>query len=202
MRSGMIRRKGGSLVITTTGRTASEFFLSEEEAAFMIRSIKRGSPPLDTVVATSTFERVYVSEKLQKNMERSFRRQTSIRFFDSEVLNLLSRPKGVFSEWFKEAIARITLDLLRCGCRDSPHCECPARKLSAIILRLRISGLSPEAISNEVMGRYGIEAYPGDVLEYLNDTARLSEALCRLCEILNRQKLAEQSHELYLKIIG
>jgi len=201
-RSGMIRRKEGSLVITAIGRTASEFFLAEEEAAFMIRSVKKGSPPLDTVVATSSFDRVYLSEKLQKNIERSFRRQTSIRFFDSEVLNLLSRPKGVFSEWFREAIGRITLDLLACGCRDSPHCQCPPRKLSAMILRLRTSGLSPEAISNEIMERYGIEAYPGDVLEYLNDAARLSEALCRLSEILDRRRLADKSHELYLKIVG
>ncbi len=202
VRSGMVRKRGGFLVITSIGRTASEFFLSEEEVAFMVRAVKKGSPPLSTVVATSAFDRVYVSEKLQKNMERSFKRETSSRFFDSEVLDLLSRPKGVFSDWFKEAIGRITLDILACDCRDSPHCECPPRKLSAIILQLRISGRSPEAISNEIMERYGIEVYPGDVLEYLNDAARLSEALCRLCDVLNRPKLADRSHELYLKIVG
>ena len=202
LRTGMLRRKGRSLVITPIGRIASSFFLSGEESSYMIKSIKKGLPALIIVIGTRAFDRVYLSEKLQKQIERSSRRKTSIRFFDSDVLEILAHPRRVSSPWFRDIIGRITTDLLRCRCKGSPHCDCPPRKLSEIILQLRISGLNPEKISAEVYKRYGIEAYPGDVLEYLNNAVRLSEAVSRFSDVLKRQKLANDSHELCAKIIG
>ncbi len=202
LRRGMVLKKGSSYVVTPTGRITSSFFLSPEQSAFMVKSVKKGLPPRAIVVGSTQFERAYLSEKLQKQLERSSRRHTSVRFFDSEVLDLLSRPRRITSHWFREVVGRITSNLLRCRCKGSPHCDCPVRKLSERILDLRLSGSNPEEISKMIFSLYGIEAYPGDILEYLNDAVRSSEAVSRFSEVLKRPRLADRARNLTAKIVG
>jgi len=200
--SGMIRKTDQGMAITPTGRVVSSFFLSPEQSALMIRSVKKGADPLKTLVEATTFHRAYVSDRLQNEVERSYRRRISIRFFDSEILDLLSRPRRRVSPWLREMIGRIHRDLLNCRCRAKPYCDCPPRKLSEIMVRQRISGSSPDEISSLMVRDYGIQAYPGDLLEYLNDVARLSEALARLSEIRNKERLAEAYHHIFAQIVG
>jgi helicase len=202
LRSGMVRSKGNSLVITPLGRLSSSYFLSIEQSAFMARSVRKGLKPMEIAVGAQSFDRAYVSESLQRQIEQAYRRRISIRFFDSDLLDILSRPRRMPSRWFREVVGRVTVDLLRCRCRGSPHCDCPPRKLSEVILKLRIAGNEPEGISKEIFKRYGIEAYPGDVLEYLNDIVRLSEAITRFAEILGKPRLGDESKRLGERIIG
>jgi helicase len=201
-KNNMIRKRGDSLVITPSGRITSSFFLGVDEGIFISKSIKKGRDPLYIVTGTSVFERAYVSERLQKGIQQLTKRRTSTRFFDSDILELLLRPKRRPSKWFQEIIWRITTDLLRCGCRNSPNCDCPPRKLSEVIVELRISGMDPEKISSELFRKYGIEAYPGDVTEYLNDTVRLGEAIARFADVLRRPVIADQARDTYSRIVG
>jgi helicase len=62
--------------------------------------------------------------------------------------------------------------------------------------------MDPEEISSELFRRYGIEAYPGDVTEYLNNTVRLGEAIARFADVLGKPGIGEQSRDVYNKIIG
>ncbi|MBU7005086.1 MAG: DEAD/DEAH box helicase, partial [Theionarchaea archaeon] len=198
----MVRKRGDSLVITPIGRITSSFFLAVDEGIFISRSIEKGRDPLSIVTGTSVFERAYVSERLQKGIQQLTRRKTSTRFFDSDILELLLRPKRRPSKWFQEIIWRISRDLLRCGCRSSPNCDCPPRKLSEVVIELRISGMDPDEISSELFKRYGIEAYPGDLTEYLNDTVRLGEAIARFADVLRKPGIADRARDVYNRIIG
>jgi helicase len=94
------------------------------------------------------------------------------------------------------------MDLLKCRCKGTPNCDCPPRKLSEIIIRLRTSGFPPEEITGQILNRYGIEAYPGDLLEYLNDAVRICEAVARLSDVLKKPKLGDRSRDLSTRIIG
>jgi len=200
--TGMIKKRGNSLVITPTGRIASSFFLSIDEGNSIVKSIKKGRDTITIVTSTSVFDRAYVSERLQKEVQQLTRRRTSVRFFDSDILELLSRPRRRPGRWFREVIWRITSDLLRCGCRNSPHCDCPPRKLSRVIIDRRTSGMDPDKISSYLFKRYGIEAYPGDIAEYLNNTVRLGEAIARFCDVLGKPGPGDRAREFYNRVVG
>ncbi len=202
VRDGMVSRRSGFYAITPVGRIVSSYFLSPEQSSLMIKAARRGLSPLEAIVSASVFDRAYLSERLQKQIESSSRKHISVRFFDSDVLDLLSRPRKVSGEWFKGVIGRITVDLLRCRCKSSPHCSCPPLQLSKTIIELRLSGRDPDGISAEIYRLYGIEAYPGDLLEYLNDATRLAEALSKLAEVINRPRTAQQAQQLCESIMG
>jgi helicase len=199
---GFIDSKPDSYTITPLGRITSSFFLSLSEAELIRESISEDQPPLEILVQISSFERAYLSQKLQKQILHSMGRRASAMFFNSDALELLANPRKVSTRWLSEVIGNISRDLLQCSCRSSPYCACPSRKLSRQIIRLRTSGKSPGEISRSIFDRYGIEAYPGDVTEYLNDAVRLAEATHGFCKVLDRPDLAKRSQDLMSKIIG
>lgn len=202
LRANLIKKRGDSLVITPVGRIASSYFISPNQAKTLVRDMKKGVKIIEALVGVQAFERVYLSERLQKQIESDTRRRVSVRLFDSDLLEFLVRPSRVRSKWLREVVGRIVLDILSCSCRGAPHCDCGPKKLSEIIIRLRLSGSNPEGIASHLFERYGLEVYPGDALEYLNNAVRIAEALSRFAEVLGRAKIGEEASRLRSRLIG
>ncbi len=202
LENGMVSRKNKDYLITSTGRAASSSFLNCEQARCIINEVNKGAPPEDIIVSIDYFDRAYLSERLQNQIRSSFNRKTNSLLFNSDALELLSHPRRVASNWLKEIINNLSKDLLDCSCNSSPYCGCPERKFSKKLIEMRLSGLSPLAISKCLFQRYGVKAYPGDVLEYLNNTVRLGEAVAKFADILANSKAVKQSEKLCLQVIG
>ena len=201
VRAGLVKRKRDSVLITPIGRITSTFFLTPEEAEFIIRSIKRGHGPLDIIAGVSVFDRVYLSEKLQARLEGMYRRRISSRFFDPAVVRLLSRPKRGIPRWMVRLLGRIASDLFSCRCPNRPECGCAEKRLSKLVVELRTRGMDPDSISRRIEELYEAQIYPGDVLEYLNDVARLSLAISRFSEELGREKTSRSALTLFEEVV-
>ncbi|MFB6173658.1 MAG: DUF5814 domain-containing protein [Halobacteriales archaeon] len=67
-------------------------------------------------------------------------------------------------------------DFLDCDCEGNPHCGHAERKFVRYLLELRAEGHGPEAIVDIMGDDYGLYAYPGDVLSFLDDAVRTLEA--------------------------
>lgn len=74
-------------------------------------------------------------------------------------------------------------DFLACDCDSNPYCGHPERKFVRYLLEQRADGLSPEAIVDAMDADYGLYAYPGDVLSFLDDAVRTLEAGISLAEV-------------------
>ncbi|MFB6353901.1 MAG: DUF5814 domain-containing protein [Halobacteriales archaeon] len=74
-------------------------------------------------------------------------------------------------------------DFLDCDCDSNPYCGHPERKFVRYLLEQRAAGLSPEAIVEAMDADYGLYAYPGDVLSFLDDAVRTLEAAASLAEV-------------------
>lgn len=74
-------------------------------------------------------------------------------------------------------------DFLDCNCDTNPYCGHPERKFVRYLLEQRAGGLSPEAIVDAMDADYGLYAYPGDVLSFLDDAVRTLEAAISLAEV-------------------
>jgi superfamily II helicase len=74
-------------------------------------------------------------------------------------------------------------DFLDCDCEANPYCGHPERKFIRYLLELRAEGFGPDAIV-DVMGEdYGLYAYSGDVLSFLDGAVRTLEAAESLADV-------------------
>ncbi len=74
-------------------------------------------------------------------------------------------------------------DFLDCDCEANPYCGHPEEKFVRYLLELRAEGFGPDAIV-DVMGEdYGLYAYSGDVLSFLDGAVRTLEAAESLADV-------------------
>ena len=84
-------------------------------------------------------------------------------------------------------------DFLDCDCEANPYCGHPERKFVRYLLELRAEGFGPDAII-DVMGEdYGLYAYSGDVLSFLDSAVRTLEAAEELADVEGH---AKRHHEI------
>ncbi|MDM7934352.1 MAG: DUF5814 domain-containing protein, partial [Methanothrix sp.] len=93
-------------------------------------------------------------------------------------------------------------DFMRCTCREAPYCGCVERAVSLRILELRAEGSSPATIIDEFSDRYGIYAYQGDLINYLDQVVRYLEAIEAVADVLGRRDLAEKAADIRKRIEG
>ena len=125
-------------------------------------------------------------------------------------------PKGAFSgatldllytgefdkldDSFRDHVVAFVEDFLDCDCDANPYCGHAERKFVRYLLELRADGLSPEAIVDAMGTDYGLYAYPGDVLSFLDDAVRTLDAAEALAGVegagARRQEIREKRDEL------
>jgi helicase len=64
-----------------------------------------------------------------------------------------------------------------------------------------VAGLDPVEIV-ERMSEFGIHAYSGDVLNYLDQAVRLMESIAKMATILNKTDIAHQALRIRSQIEG
>jgi superfamily II helicase len=86
-------------------------------------------------------------------------------------------------------------DFLDCDCEVNPYCGHPERKFIRYLLELRAEGFGPDAIV-DVMGEdYGLYAYSGDVLSFLDGAVRTLEAAESLTDVEERSETHREIRE-------
>ena len=125
-------------------------------------------------------------------------------------------PKGAFSgatldllyggefdkldDSFRDHVLAFVEDFLDCDCKSNPYCGHPERKFTRYLLELRADGLGPEAIVDAMGADYGLYAYPGDVLSFLDDAVRTLDAAEALASVdgaeAQRERIRTEKDEL------
>ena len=121
--------------------------------------------------------------------------------FSGATLDLLYT--GEFDELddaTRDHVLAFVQDFLDCDCDSNPYCGHAERKFVRYLLELRADGLGPEAIVDRMGADYGLTAYPGDVLSFLDEAVRTLEAAESLAEVegatAQRERIWEEREEL------
>ena len=93
-------------------------------------------------------------------------------------------------------------DFLRCTCMDTPYCGCPQKNISIKILELRAEGKSPAEIIDDFSDKYGMYAYQGDLINYLDQIVRYLEAIEAVARVLGKAEDAKEAGEMRKRIEG
>ena len=102
----------------------------------------------------------------------------------------------------RSQIIQFYKDFLECGCKESPQCGCPERKCALKILELRRLGLDHRQISEILVGDYGVEIYPADILSFLEDSVHTLEAIRDVARIEGKEKLLQKTIDAIREIEG
>ncbi len=86
-------------------------------------------------------------------------------------------------------------DFLTCDCKESPLCDCPAKKFAILIIELRERGLEHRQISSYLLDEYGLDMYPTDLLSFLEDSVHVLEAVRDIAGLDKRVELAQKANE-------
>ncbi|WXG39929.1 MAG: DUF5814 domain-containing protein [Candidatus Freyarchaeum deiterrae] len=201
-KSGMVSRNGNIVTVSPLGSAASVSFLTPSEAVFVKDNIDMN--PLELAIRLETFESIYLSSRLQGELNQAYNTNFPTRFFSGAVLDLMdaSRTKKTkkLEKWVLDLFAKWTLDIFNCKCKDNPFCECGQVELAQKIIELRMRGLRPSNISQILKDEYELYVYPGDLFGYLNDLIHHLRAISKIAEILKKDALVGQIQEIINKV--
>jgi helicase len=192
---GFIEKRRGGFVPTKLGSIVASHFLSVEQTFLIKNALLEGRKPLDIVTEFATLDSVYF--RYASQLSDALATDIPARVFGAG-LDIVFSADGMSK--LKENVKRTMLDFARefmtCTCRDAPYCGCAEKKFSARVIEFCAEGLSPEEIIGELSKQYGVYAYAGDVLNYLDGAARALEAVELIAGIYGKNEPGERAREL------
>jgi helicase len=191
--------KGGEP--TRLGRAASAHFLSPGQAGLIVKMLEKGRSPLEMAVALESFQDLYL--KFAERASTQLRMAISQRALHGSFFDLLSSAELTQLESkVQRQCLDFARDFLRCTCREAPYCGCPEKEVSMGILELRAEGKSPGEIIDHFAERYGMFAYQGDLINYLDQAVRYLEGIEAITKVLDRAEAAREAEEIRKRIEG
>jgi helicase len=186
---------------TRLGAAAAAHFLSPEEVDRIVKQLGKGKTPLEVAVALERFEDLYL--KFAERISIKLHTQISQRALHGSFLDLLnSADLRELDSKIQRYCLDFARDFLRCTCREAPYCGCPQRNISLRILELRGQGMSPAQIIDDFSDRYGMYAYQGDLINWLDQMVRYLEAIEAVAKVLDRMEESQEAAKWKKRIEG
>ncbi len=197
---GFIEKKDEAYLPTKLGSIVASHFLSIEQAFLIKSAVTEEREPLDIVTGLEVLDAVYFRYTSQLTEALG---DIPLRVFGSG-LDIVFSAEGLSK--LKENVLRTMLnfakEFMACTCKDAPYCGCAEKKFSGKIIELCAEGRSPDRIIEEISKQYGVYAYAGDVLNYLDGAARALEAVELIALVYNKKKLSIKARELRERMEG
>jgi archaea-specific helicase len=186
---------------TRLGEAAAAHFLTPDEVETIAKMLGKGKSPLDVAVALESFEALYL--KFAERISTKLRMQISQRVLHGSFLDLLgSSDLNDLERKIQKYCLDFARDFLRCTCKESPYCGCAQKNISLRILELRAEGKSPDEIIDEFSDKYGMYAYQGDLINWLDQMVRYLEAIGTVARVLGKMEAAKEAEERKKRIEG
>lgn len=186
---------------TKLGAVAAAHFLTPDQVKLIAEQLDKGIPPLEVAVSLESFEDLYL--KFAERISLALKMNISQRALHGSFLDLLSSADlNDLERKIQKQCLDFAKDFLRCTCMDAPYCGCLQKNISIRILELRAEGKSPAEIIDEFSNKYGMYAYQGDLINYLDQIVRYQEAIEAVARVLGKAEAAKKAGELRKRIEG
>jgi helicase len=152
---------------------------------------------LEIAIKLEPFENVYLSSKLQSEVDSAFKTHMPTRLFSGVFSDLtdLRKSRGGASRlpsWVFDLFTRWTSDFYNCGCKDYPECEHGKINVGKWIIERRHDGLNPTGIAKRLRSDYELWAYPGDIYSWLDTLIHNLQAVRRVAKIAGQTDISEE----------
>lgn len=171
---------------TRLGRAAAAHFLSPVQVGVIGDGLRCGLNPLEIAVELETFQALFL--KAADRISVALHTRISQRVLHGSFYDLINSPElRTLENKIQQQCLDFARDFMRCTCRENPYCGCVEKRVSERILELRMEGKSPQEIIREFSDRYGIYAYQGDLINYLDQAVRYLEAVEAVARVTRQE---------------
>ncbi len=194
VRTYMVRVKDGKIHPTELGTATSLSFLPPSKGLEVLK-LTASYDVLDIAILLEPFENVYLSAKLQEEINSAFRTYMPTRLFSgvfSEISDL-TRPHsgaGRLPQWVFEVFGKWTTSIFNCGCREYPECDHGKIALGRWLVEKRKSGLNPSGLAGQLHNEFELWAYPGDLFSWLDSLIHNLKAVQRIANTAGKTDLS------------
>ena len=198
-----LRKQGLVSGIETTrlGRAAQAHFLTPDQISIIKEGILGGKPAMEIVVSLEPFNDLFLKAALRISSQLGVR--ISERILHGSVLEIIcGEDLHRLDRKIQDMCFNFSKDFMQCSCIDAPYCGCAERNISMKILEMRSSGASPSEIIHELGERYGIYAYAGDLINYLDQSIRYLEAILAIADVFGKTEIGKEAIRLKTRIEG
>jgi superfamily II helicase len=147
-------------------------------------------------------DRIYVKNhrQLGSQLDRHIPRGA----FSGATLDILFSGDGLskLDDANQERALAFAEDFLDCDCETNPYCGHPERKFVRYLLDLRAQGFGPDAIVDVMGADYGLYAYSGDVLSFLDSSVRTLDAISQLARVDGHEDVSTEATNRTRDLLG
>lgn len=140
----------------------------------------------------SLLEKVYVVDhhRIGRQLGRSIPRSA----FAGATLDHLFTGDGLdaLEPTARDRVIAFNRDFLDCTCQSRPYCGHPQEKFARWLLEERLAGRDPGELIDAMRDAYGLYAYHGDMVAFLDDAIRHLEAYGDLAAVEGAEGYAEE----------
>jgi helicase len=204
VRKHMVRVKDGGVHPTDLGRATSLSFLTPS-MGLEVMKLTATYDVTDIAIMLEPFENIYLSVKLQEEVNSAFRTHMPTRLFSGVFSEIgdLSRPKGGagrLPQWVFEVFGKWTTTFFNCGCRDYPECEHGKISLGRWLVEKRKEGYNPSGLAQKLHDDFELWAYPGDIYSWLDSLIHSLKAVQRIANVAGKTDLSVEIEDQIAKI--
>jgi helicase len=192
----MIRVKEGGAHPTDLGRATSLSFLTPS-MGLEVMKLTSSYDVLDIALMLEPFENIYLSSKLQEEINSAFRTHMPTRLFSGVFgeISSLTKPgsgAGRLPQWVFEVFSVWATTFFNCGCRDFPECDHGKIKLGRWLVERRYEGYNPSGLADRLHKDFELWAYPGDIFSWLDSLIHSLKAVQRIASVAGKTDLTEE----------
>jgi helicase len=192
----MIRVKEGGAHPTELGRATCISFLTPS-IGLEVMKLTSSYDVLDIALMLEPFENIYLSNKLQEEINSAFRTHMPTRLFSGVFgeISSLTKPgsgAGRLPQWVFEVFGTWATTFFNCGCRDFPECDHGKIKLGRWLVERRHEGYNPSGLADRLHKDFELWAYPGDLFSWLDSLIHSLKAVQRIASVAGKTDLSEE----------
>jgi helicase len=192
----MIRVKEGGAHPTELGRATSLSFLTPS-MGLEVMKLTSSYDVLDIALMLEPFENIYLSNKLQEEINSAFRTHMPTRLFSGVFgeISSLTKPgsgAGRLPQWVFEVFSTWATTFFNCACRDFPECDHGKIKLGRWLVERRHEGYNPSGLADRLHKDFELWAYPGDLFSWLDSLIHSLKAVQRIASVAGKTDISEE----------
>jgi helicase len=200
----MIRVKEGGAHPTELGRATSLSFLTPS-MGLNVMKLTASYDVLDIALMLEPFENIYLSNKLQEEINSAFKTFMPTRLFSGVFgeISSLTKPgsgAGRLPPWVFEVFGKWATTFFNCGCRDFPECDHGKIKLGRWLIEKRYEGYNPSGLAARLHKDFELWAYPGDLFSWLDSLIHSLKAVQRIADVAGKTDLTEEIEDQIARI--
>ncbi len=189
---------------TELGRSTSISYFSPSQGVDVLR-LTESMDVLDIAVRLQPFENVYLSSRLQAEVDTAFKTHMPTRLFSGIFQDLgdLSRGQGGaarLASWVYDILVKWTRQFFNCGCSLYPECDHAKIRLGRWLIERRQEGYNPTGLADLLNKEFELWAYPGDIYSWLDTQIHNLRGVQRVAAVAGKVDLGAEIDAQIAKI--